>query len=302
MSRISIIATFAALLGASLPVRSNAEENRPAERSEGMWETKSDLALTMLLFGYSPAKIVSDSSKDVRGDALDHKKGEFLFRFMAHGKYADIELLPYTIVPVSEGNGYHVNAAGIELNLLLIVTDRLRFGFYHHSSHNFSDGSYGRGIDLNAFVLDGEIARGAISSIAGGMYQLRGVAHYYFVDNASPYVITEDTDVSARRLGHMKTKAGLEIGMYDAADRRATCSTMLTTTRAALASVSSRCDLLFTPGPSFFGTLGDHMMVGPYLEFHENITRTERFGKNAYAGGVRIRFLFVKDSGDLRFR
>lgn len=299
--RISMMLVMAAAMAfPATPAR--ADNGGPQKRTAGMWDTKLDLTLAMSAFGYSPSQVVSDSSPRLHGGDLDEKQGEFRFRLFTHGRYMDLELLPYTNVPKSDGHGYHVSSAGIELNALIVLGDRARFGMYHHSSHNFSSDTYGRGIDLNAIVLDGELTRGEIGVTEGGRYRVRGVFHYYFTQNGSPYAVTRGTDVSARRLGHTRMRGELEIGMYDAAERRAVCNATLVASRQRIASMRNSCDLLFSPGPSMFGTLGEHLLVGPYLEYVQNLTRISDFGSNAYAGGVRIRFLFAKDDGDLMFR
>lgn len=269
----------------------------------GTWWTMSDITWDVRGFGYAPADIVStDGDVRVKGKDLQQQRSEFRFRWIIHGEYFHLEAVPYTAVPEPEGGGYKVSLAGLELNLLAVVRDWLRVGLYHHSAHNFSLEDHGQGIDLNAVVVDAEVHRGDISLLHKGKYRLRTTLHYYATDKGSPYVITEDTNVDASKIGSIKWRLSTDISAYDANDNTGMCRVSFAATSSSISSFTGECDALWSPGSKFFGVLGEHFTIGPYIRYGQNIQRAKRFGNNVVVGGIRMRFLAFENHEDLKFR
>jgi hypothetical protein len=206
------------------------------------------------------------------------------------GEWLEFDLEPYTVVP---DDRLRVALGGVEATLVAPVRPWLKIGLYHHSAHNFSDGSYGWGIDLNAVVLDLRLFRGKLDLLGDeGWYRLRFLGHAYYRDQATPYVLTRTTTVAAKDIGGTAWRAGL---LFDGDHPlgRTECSAMLTSDAAAPTSLLVNVAVTAKLGDAFFGALGEHLFVGPFIGYGQNFSRTETFGSNAFYGGVRVDLVFT---------
>lgn len=256
----------------------------------GRWDHRVDIVTRTNAFGYEPAAIVSDDSEG-RFVARERAgvRTEVRGRLYIDGTYATFILEPYTAIP---DDRVKVNLAGIETYLLAKLHPRVRVGLYHHSSHNFSDGSLGFGIDLNSLVIDADLWRGEGAPWGGeGEWRLRFLGHWYWTGRASPYVYTRATDVERTAIGRMQWRAGPIMEVRHAFGR-AECAAHVTGDAAAPTSLFAECTGLFRLGSAFFGTLGDHLFAGPFLRFGQNFSRTDEFGSTAFLGGLRVDLLF----------
>lgn len=294
---------FACAITIAITAAPTMTEAHGTEGDADNWRTKVDTTMDVRGFGYAPADIISmDGDVRVKGKELQQERGAFGFRLFIHGDYFHLEAFPYTVVPEPEDGGYKVSLAGIELYLLAVVRDWLRVGLYHHSAHNFSLEDHGRGIDLNAIVVDAEVSEGNIAFVTGGRYLLRTMLHYYATDKGSPYVFTEDTDIDASRIGNVKWRLMSEVGAYTDADMRGSCTVAVAATSSSIASFTSGCEILVSPGNQFLGVFGEHFFVGPYVRYGQNMQHVKRFGRNAMVGGIRMRLLFNESHEDLKYR
>ncbi len=183
-------AVLASFLVAGVPART--EENASDD-----WHYGVDVLVRGVVIGNEPSLIFSEDSQNAAtSSATSPLRAEFRGRTRAHSRFLHLEVEPYTWMPQA---GICVTVAGIEFCTLTPLIDRLRIGFYHHSSHNFSDSTYGWGIDLNAIVLDLRLCEGGAALFGEeGRYRFRFLGHGYLRGKASPYVLTSAANVPAR--------------------------------------------------------------------------------------------------------
>lgn len=271
-----------------------------AAAEDGKWDYKVDITTTTGLFGYRPATIVADDSPNAFV-ASEHQtaRTEVRGRLRIMGEWAELDVEPYTVIPAEQ---VRVNLGGIEATLLAPITSWAKIGLYHHSSHNFSDASYGWGIDLNAFVLDLRLLDGRTTLFGEeGRYLLRFLGHGYLRGKASPYVLTAATSVGPASVGDTAWRGGLLFeGTHPGG--RAECSALAASNAAVPTSLVATCSLVLTPGPRFFGTLGEHLYAGPFLGYARNFSRTAEFGTDSFYGGIRVDLLFADSTSKPRGR
>lgn len=278
------------LFVAFLPVSAAADQS-PTETFCGH-EVKSRSRVVM--FGYEPAAVVSkDADKPFAAGHSNSMRGELALRLKLHCRYLHLEFEPYTVVPYGENR---VNLAGIQTNILFPVTDRLRVGLYHHSSHNFSNGGYGIGIELNAIAVDYALWRSSFS-LAGSPadLQLRLIGHQYATRKASPYVMTGDTSIAAGDIGSTGLRAGLE---FEAEHPRVTwgCGTSLASQDVAPASWRLGCAGAVRVGRGLLDDFGDRFWTGLFFNYGQNFQRIKAFGRIAATGGLFVEIPFADDT------
>ena len=264
-------------------------------RADGGWQPDVDVVTTTGLWGYRPATVLSHDGPGTFS-AADNPRTitEVRGRMRITGEWLEFDLEPYTVVP---SDRLRVALGGVEATLVAPIRPWLKVGLYHHSAHNFSDGNYGWGLDLNAVVLDLRLFRGETDLFGGrGRYRLRFLGHAYYRDQAPAHVFTETTTVAAKDIGRTSWRAGL---LFDGEHPRgrASCSALLASDGAVPTSVLVDLAVTFKLGDGFFGALGEHVLVGPFLGYGQNFTRLDAFGSNAFYGGVRVDLLFTDFRG-----
>lgn len=263
-----------------------------ADDGEAPWQHRVDIVTTTGIFGYRPGKVLSsDGEATFVGATEQSTRTGVRGRLTLIGKWLEFDLEPYTVIPAEQ---VRVNLAGIETSLVAPFAPGVKVGLYHHSSHNFSDGKYGWGINLNALVLDATFLDG-VAPLFGddASYRLRFLGHWYWSQDATPYVLTRSTTVAASNIGATSWRAGLrfdathpggaaecEIDAFGRAD-------------GAPASARAECAVTFRLGSRFFGQLGEHVYVGPFGGYGINFSRTDEFGLHAGYVGVRVDLLFA---------
>ncbi|HSD12080.1 MAG TPA: hypothetical protein VLC10_00845 [Patescibacteria group bacterium] len=273
-------AVLASFLVAGVPART--EENASDD-----WHYGVDVLVRGVVFGNEPSLIFSEDSRNAAtSSATSPLRAEFRGRMRAHSRFLHLEVEPYTWVPQA---GIYVTVAGIEFCTLTPLTDRLRIGFYHHSSHNFSDGSYGRGISLNAFMADAEPVRGAVDLFGSPLrYRLRMYGHAYLPGSVgSPYEPNGGYSFDPKDGGRTAWRAGLNLDVAHA-NLRGGCSAATASERFLPASMRATCQAMLSPGPRFLGALGQHVFAGPFAAYRMNFAYADRYGGGEFSGGLLI--------------
>ncbi|MEY4745408.1 MAG: hypothetical protein RL272_1353, partial [Candidatus Parcubacteria bacterium] len=172
----------------------------------------------------------------------------------------------------------------------------LRAGFYHHSSHNFSDGSFGRGISLNALMIDGMLFLGDADFFGSQLrYRLRASGHLYLPGSVgSPYEPTGTFAFDPKDAGRTAWRAGLDLEVTHA-NLRGGCSATTASERFIPASMRATCGAMLSPGGVFFGSLGQHVFAGPFASYRMNFSHAERFGGPEFVGGLLIDFVAAEN-------
>lgn len=259
--------------------------------ADRLWRPDVDVVTTTGLFGYRPATVLSHDG-DGTFVAADHPamRTEVRGRLRITGTWLEFDLEPYTVIPTDR---LKVSLGGVEATLVAPIRPWLKVGLYHHSAHNFSDGDYGWGIDLNAVVLDLRLFHGKAELFGDdGRYKLRFLGHAYYRDQATPYVLTSTTNVSAKDIGSTRWRGSLLFD-GDHPRGRAEGSLSLLGSDGAPTSVAVNLSVTAKLGDGFFGALGEHLSVGPFISYGQNFSRIEEFGSNAFVGGLRIDLLFT---------
>jgi len=258
--------------------------------ADGRWDSKVDIVTTTGLVGYRPVTILSDdgSGTFVAKDR-PFMRSEVRGRMRIIGEWLELDLQPYTAIPSDQ---LKVSLGGLEVTLLAPVTSFARVGFYHHSSHNFSDAAYGWGIDLNAIVLDVRVLEGDLELFGEtGHYRLGFLGHGYFKGRASPFVLTGSSSVAASQIGESSWKGGVLLdGEHPYG--RTECAVFVTgdgPPRSMTATLSLTAKL----GSRFFGAFGEHFYAGPFVGYGQNFSRIDEFGSFTLYGGIRVDLLFV---------
>ncbi|MEY4745407.1 MAG: hypothetical protein RL272_1352 [Candidatus Parcubacteria bacterium] len=269
-------------------------------KADGRWDYRVDVTTSTHLFGYRPAKILSDDGAGTFVASQNPSmRTEVRGRLRIVGEWLELDLEPYTVIPAEM---IRVELGGLEVSLVAPITSWAKVGFYHHSSHNFSDSSYGWGIDLNAFVLDLRLYEGAAPLFGDeGRYRFRFLGHGYLRGRASPYVLTSSASVAASDIGNTAWRGGLLFeGVHPGG--LAECSVTAASDAAIPSSVTAACSLAIKIGPRFFGALGDHVYAGPFVGYSRNFSRTDAFGTDSFYGGVRVDLLFAESADRPRDR
>lgn len=271
---------------AVFPVRADAEG--------GTWSPDVDVVTTAGLAGYRPATVLShDGDGTFAAKDMPATRAEVRGRLRLTGTWLEFDLEPYTVVP---DDRLRVALGGVEATLVAPIRPWLKVGLYHHSAHNFSDGAYGWGIDLNAVVLDLRLLHGGAELFGEkGTYRLRFLGHAYYRGQASAYVLTPTTTVAARDIGGTAWRAGLLFD-GDHPQGRTECRALLASDGGVPSSLLVDLAVTFRLGDGFFGALGEHLLVGPFVGYGQNFSRTEEFGTNVWYGGVRVDLLFTERS------
>jgi len=280
------------------PVTARAEG--PTWPSDGRlvvdgWHFDSEVTVRTDWFGFEAAQIISAGGEGelVDGSQLRHADAEVRLRARLLGRYLHLELQPYTHIP----NGViMITTVGLEAWLLAPISDRVRVGFYHHSSHNVSDRTFGGGTDMNALVVDGSwLERSFRWQEDQGRYRFRTVAYWFLKGMSSPYYLTEDTRVYRDRIGETKWRLQL---LFDASHRfgAGQCGAVLQAEEWAPASLQIQCAIGWRPGEVFLGQLGEHLLIGPFYNYRVNFARIGEFGRDAHLFGLNFTLLFTDDA------
>lgn len=258
----------------------------------GVWQYRVDIVTQTGVAGYQPAKVLSDDGADTFVASQEHHvRTEIRGRMTIVGAWLEFNMEPYTVIPAEL---IRVNLGGIETSLMAEVAPRTKIGLYHHSAHNFSDGRYGWGINLNALVLDVLVLDGKVDLFGdAGRYRLNFLGHWYTSGSASPYRLTEATVIAPSDIGATLWRAGL---VFEATHPAGTAECALDVKGSGdgvPASANVTCAVLFTPGSRFLGELGKHVYAGPFINYGINFTRADEFGRHAAFGGIRADLLFA---------
>lgn len=286
-------AKFLAILAvAAFSSAARAEEGTAVEKdAKGAWDTKVDLVTRYHFFGYTPSKILESRGKiPFASDEIPAARMDMRARLTLIGKYLRLDLQPYTVVPEDV---VRVNIGGLEADILAPVTDSFRVGLYHHSSHNFSDATYGWGTDLNAVVIDADLFEGKFS-LGGeeGAYRLHPLSHWYWKGRAPSYLVTRRTEVVPVTIASTQWRGGLDIEAVHSMGR-SECGVIFLSPEVIPSSMSATCAATFALDDKFFGAFGEHLFVGPFLSYGQNFGRISEFGRNAFYGGLQIDLVFV---------
>jgi hypothetical protein len=250
------------------------------------WKYHAGIQTSFDVLGYRPAKILSDDGAGAFAGGEDTKaRGEVRGRFLILGSYLHMDLQVYTVVPERR---LVVNLAGLEFSAYVPFHERFRAGFYHHSSHNFSDGSYGWGIDLDALTADALVWRDRFT--AGGepgVVQLRGNFRWFMKGRASPYLLTEQAAVTASDIGTTAWRLAADLELRHR-DVRGDCGLAVVSPAFVPSSAQLTAAVTFRTAATFLGDLRDHLFIGPYLMLGGNFQRTETFGGVAFFAGLRL--------------
>lgn len=281
---------------------------------------RNDLVTTFDVFGYRPAKIVSDDAKptdekgrlekDIPPEELAEEGKEFRpegrfeagtsdvksraevrARFRVLGDWAHLHLDVYTIIPERK---LMVNFAGIEFAGYFPVHERIRLGFYHHSSHNFSVERYGGGIDLDALVADAIVLRGDFEADGhAGEQELRAAIRYYTKRRGSPYLFTDQAVIAPGATGETVWRADLAYAMRHPRARSECTLTVVGGSANPASALLTGAFVINSGRSSFLGSLGEHLHAGPFIGVGKNFSRTAEFGDIVIYGGFRVDLLMA---------
>lgn len=279
---LTLCAPFSARAG---PLFSSQEDT--ATSTGTTWKYSVNVMTRILIAGYEPAKIISTNEgmhNWFSARKNPNLQAEVRLHLMMEGSILRFTLEPYTFIP----NGIlKVNVGGLEASLLLLLMDWLRIGLYHHSSHNFSDGQYGYGIDMNAVVIDTTLLRSDIQTLnEDGDLSLRLTGHAFYHGFASPYVFTQDANVLMNDIGTTLWRLGIFFDVHHPIVR-AECGVEVAAQNALPTSLKVKCAGLLRIG-SILGSFGEHLFVGPFVQYGQNFSRFEDFGVLSVDGGLRI--------------
>jgi hypothetical protein len=254
------------------------------------WQHRVDIVTSFDTFGYRAAKILSpDGEAMFDADLPDKARGEVRGRFRILGSYLHFELEPYTIVPE---RALMVTLAGIEFRAMVPVWDRLRLGYYHHSSHNFNDGSFGRGIVLDGLSADVLAAKDEFEVDGSkGDYLVRVNGTYFLNQGSSPYLLTDSSSVAVADITTTTWRIDVNAESRHPLFRSEGTARLTGGSDHVPASAQLFAAVTFRFAPSFLGELGEHLYVGPYVMFGANFSRATDFGRIASFAGIRVDLL-----------
>lgn len=275
-----------------------------AERTSS-WNARAAANVTTTVAGYRPGLIVEEDTESFNGRRDQTERARFDADLQLRLPYFEAQFQPYTIAPSEH---LRVNLAGIEAHMRIVPVPAVQFGFYHHSTHNFSrpagPGSpatepYGEGVELDGLTLRLRPFAGT-SPIAGygGRYQWQFNGYWFFPGyqrNATPYVLTEDTVLERGQTGRTAWRAN---SRFEAFNRfgAADAGLQLQWSEEQLASVLF--DASVTARLTPFGTIGNHFLVGPVFTYGANLSREHRFGVVQAWLGLRLTVLLADDDDD----
>lgn len=265
------------------------------DRDAGDWHIESGVAIKVDALGHDTAKIVSPgyATIDIDGQRLDRELGNVRLSLGIFSKYLHFEGQPYAQVP---HGWFHVSTAGLELWLMFPATDWLRVGLYHHSAHNFSDGTYGEGLELDAGMFDLRMLEGRFGLFGDdARYRLRLLGYGFFLGYASAHQLTPQTKLDSEGLVETRWRAALE---GDIAHRFGTVrlgTVVLGDNHGVPASLSLDVAALYHVGDRFLGPIGEHLLVGPFFSYRVNFSRISDFGRDAYSAGIQLNVQFTDD-------
>ncbi len=285
MRKTAVIAAVSCLMWSG--IASAGEPGWPVGDSAAVngWEPEVKLFVTTDVFGFEPGKIVSRGGENpIDGSTLRPAAAEVRSRIAARGRWLHLELQVYTQIP---NNVLMVSTAGLEAWFLAPVLNQVRVGFYHNSAHNFSDGQFGGGTDVNALVLDSLVLSRRFRLLDDDL-QLRVLADSYYMlkGMASPYAITPQTQVLRSDIGDMRWRSSTLVQALHPLGQVQLQFSLYGGENWAPASMLVTASVGYRPGKRFFGVVGDHLTAGPYVTYRRNFSRTADFGVDTYTFGL----------------
>lgn len=267
----------------------DAKKESAAEESDADWKHRVDLVLTMPVFGYEPATTLSKGQKQPYDASTAWDR---VFRFSGviavEGDRAALDLRPYTDARSTDGN-LKVAVGGLEARLSTPFSAPFVAGLYHHSSHNFSDGRYGFGTNLNSVYGNARLVHGSFGLFGrSAAYAVRAEAHVFFTRNATPYVLTDAARVLPGESGETAWRFSLDFDGRHPYGRTHPSLVLNGDGTWSMASGTIDLPVTFRLGDWFFGSLGEHLYLGPYGTFGWNVYETERYGTVAGSAGLRM--------------
>lgn len=267
----------------------------PTEAASDSWHARGEILTRHLLLGYEPAMLPSeDGEVRFRSRNVIGQRNEWRGRISFGSRFFELQFEPYTNSSVA---GLAVVKAGLEIYGFVPLTSFFRVGLYHHSAHNFARAEYGRGMSLNAVVLDLDLQRTRfVFREKPGYVAMRAVGHWYFQNNGSPYFLTRDADVYPADVGTTLWRAGIE---FEARHPwgKAECRNDVRSQRFAPASMRGECAATLAVGRQLFGVWSEHVQIGPFAAYGLNFSRQSEFGKFDYALGLRFDVIMMESSG-----
>jgi hypothetical protein len=274
-------------LAALLLIPGTAMAEEPAADAEpDVWRYRTDIVTALPTFGYEPATILNRGQEEMYTAAAEPER---FLRFggiiQAEGAYVAIDLRPYTDTRLKT-DGIRVNTGGLEVRLSSPISYWIGFGFYHHSSHNFSEGKYGFGTNLNS--LFGRIRLGEWAVTLGEKLALvpHLEAHVFVSRDASPYLLTAGAAVPAGGSGETTWRAASTLRVRGEHVRSEFAAVANGDGLGRMASMYLDVPVMLRPGRTL-GTFGEHVYIGPYGTFGWNLYHTDVFGEIAWSAGIR---------------
>ena len=265
------------------------------QKLHGDWRIESGVDIGADVFGKDFAKAVSPGYPGVPidGSTLEQELGYVRFRISLFSKYFEFEAQPYTQVP---HGWFHVATAGLELWLFFPLTDWLRVGLYHHSYHNFSDGTYGEGLELDAGVFDLKMLDRRFS-LAGdeGRCRLRLLGYGFILGLGSAYQLTPKTMLDSEGIVGVTWRGAIDAEVTHRLGQFRFDGVVWGNDRGVPSSMRLDTSLLAHVGGRFLGPVGEHLLVGPFYSYRRNFGRISDFGRDAHSAGVLLSVLFTDD-------
>lgn len=259
------------------------------------WVHRVDLVTSLDSFGYRPAKIVSNDGSGTFTAGTEQARGEVRGRFRILGKYLHFDLEPYTVAPARV---VMVNLGGIEARGLVPLPfweERLRLGYYHHSSHNFNDGSLGGGIVLDGIVADVRVLADEFEADGKkGDYRVHVNGTYFLGKRAPAYLVSGSTVVEAFNTGETAWRLNADVEVWHPLFR-VEGGLRLLSPQYVPSSLLLHAAANFRFAPSFMGELGDHLFVGPYFSYGRNFSRVAEFGDGSFVAGIQVVILVSEE-------
>ncbi len=258
------------------------------------WRHRVDISFAMPALGYEPATVIYD---DRMGTYDASSAPRRIFRFSgtlaAQGEYMAFDLRPYTDTRYANG-GLQVAVGGLEARISTPFTHRFVLGFYHHSAHNFSDGAYGFGTNLNSMYGNARWFDASFDLLGSRMsLTTRAEAHVFLTRKGTPYVLTDTTVLLPDRDDATSWRLVNHVVIRGASIRSEPSVTLHGEGSWRLASGVIDVPFMVKTGACPFlsrvlGTLGERLFIGPYGTFGWNVYETERYGEIVWSAGIRM--------------
>ncbi len=250
--------------------------NPATERDSDSWHYRFEGTIRYHLFGYDPSWIPSTDGPELYdASKIASNSTEWRGRVMLGSRFFDLELEPYTNLPAF---GAGVRYAGLEVNGRVSLTDFFRVGAYHHSQHNFWDGRFGKGLNLNAFTADLALQQyNFVFREKPGHSVLRVIGYWFFATEGSPYVLTEKAKVQPSDIGSTRWRIDVNYAMrhpWGSVD----CVNEIRSEAILPASSRGQCSTGLAVGRSLFGVWSEHILIGPFVGYGFNFQRQNDFG------------------------